>query len=404
MDGKALLLVFFALCGVGYYLSTEGLTIGTVASGPSAPPKRLSAVVDLRHEAIRAELAREGQDLSDPRNYLFELNGHTVVGGPIAATEHGAPVFVSEIFQWHAYPGSKELPARVEPLPLVQNCHLSPPANKSRIANVWSGPTLQNIPVYAHFDTELDDAAVQSMAQPQMDDAEKPGLIERFRMAATVGAPTERDTDPYQLSVMDVVITETEAPVHLILQTSSGRLMWNLSLKEGVTLSGITLLGGDIVALANLPRNVPVEALTARELASCAPMREQRPLASDPVFKQVEIGLSRPSDARAVLERRSAAAEEWNQWFQFQFGVRDDSTRIGYDVAGIAALVGPLLETPEDRVGYHGFKGRTVHIVPDVLTILSEPAKADLRWRQRVQARAKSLGADSVSTTSTRTN
>lgn len=400
MDGKLLLLLFAGLCGAGWFLSQSDLSIGAPTTGPSKPPLSLAEVVDTRHQNIRQSLVRDGYDPADPNVYVFERDGREIVGGPVAATEHGHMVFLRDIYTWYLYPAVTDEPRAIETLPVQTGCTPTPPVPGARAANIFAGPTLQAVPVYAYTETELTALAEARLARVRANGLGAAPTVSDMMVATGLGGGgtiqsvslgSGNLSDPFRFSAMEIVVTETRSPVHLVLQSGEGRIMWNLSLAPGARISGVTLLGGTMSAISNLPEGVPVEVMDAAALADCGLVPTRRPLLSDPLLAGVVDGSVPPDAARPELERHEAAVEAWNVWFEAAFGIRDDATRIGHDVASIAALVGPVPTAPEARVGYHGFKGRTIWMTPAAGTVRGLRPTADAKMRTWIDRRAEEV-------------
>lgn len=406
MDGKVLLLLFAGLCGAAWYLGRDDAVIGIAQSGPSKPPLELASVVDMRHAGIRRGLVRDGYDPADPDVYVFEREGREIVGGMVAATEHGHMAFLDAIFPWYSYPSLQDEPGRLKDLALLDGCRPTAPRHGARVANVFAGPTLQRVPVYAIGAEDLDRLALRRIERVKKNGlGEGPSFTDMLAATGLSGGtnlmkPLATDVGalsaPYRFSAMEIVVTETAQPVHLVLQSAGGRILWNLSMAPGVEIAGVTLLGGAMSALANLPDGVPVEVMDADALARCDIVPARRLTRSDPLFVAVEAGDTSVAEARATLAAHAESVEAWNAWFAGVFGVRDDATRIGQDVAAIAALVGPVPATPEERVGYHGFRGRLAWITPAAETILDSEESADARLRRLVDRRAEEIAGRSL--------
>jgi len=387
---------FVGLCGLVALLSAgEGLldiSARDTATGPSAGPPREALGADLRHLNIRQDLLNGGYDLSDPASFVFERNGEQIVGGPVAATEHGHPAFLDDLYTWHAPPRVNDLPGEVRSIPTAFDCTPRAPAPGSRVANVFAGPTLQSVSLFAYRTGDL----MSFVQARQNQEAASGGMSGLLNAIATAPVPTRADATPsqsLQFSLMDVVVTETEMPVHLVLQSPHGRVMWNLSLAPGVELSGVTVLGGDISAVSNVPAEVPIDALPAADLSACGVPMAQAPLRSDPIFSEVDAGLTHPDDAEAVLETRAARVAAWEAWFRAQFGTSNRLLRIGYDTASIAALVGPIPQSAEQRVGYHGFRMRPVHITDHDGALVAVPDRAGRALRDVINEISQTANA-----------
>ncbi|PRY24976.1 hypothetical protein CLV78_102150 [Aliiruegeria haliotis] len=399
MDGKVLLVMFAALFGGVYFLGQQEFSLGG-GSPTTSRPVGTGMVVDLRHQAIRQTLVREGYDLNDPASFVREVDGREIVGGPVAATEHLRPVFIDEVMEAYADPVASEVPARPVQVAAREDCTFTPPARKARLANIFSNGTLESISLYA-FD-EIDVTLAARAAQDRRKSAAAAPAASTGGMVAFSGGQTDGGPVPFwqqvQYTVMEVVVTEVEHPVHLVLQAGAGRVLWNIHKVGDARISGVSLLGGEAPGVANLPRSVPVEILDNADLVRCGIDRTRLPLATDPVFTVIDAGTVSEARARAGLEERAARVERWNEWFAGQFGLRSDTTRIGYDEAAIMAVVGPLPTSAEDRVQYHSLKGARVTMGETGYVITRTPMRArqaiDRMVKDQVEVLAQTAKAE----------
>lgn len=393
MDGRLLLLVAAALIGAIIYAGATDLELVAAETGPAEAPSRAPDTTDPRHENIRAALHAQGRDLQDPASFIVEHGGFEIVGGAVAATEHDRVVWLTDVFPWHKTPEPEIKPSKIRALPHLPGCDPAGPAPGSRLANVFAHQTLRTIPIWGYSEAELVAEAERLIAHTRAGTSPGPSaaLADTFDFdALDAASPVDR----FQFSIMDVAVTETHQPVHLVLQTGRGRILWNLSLAPGAQISGVTLLGGTMVALANLPKGVPVEIMTGESLEACDVRPARAWLRSDPIFAAVDAGLMTAEDAREESARHALDVEAWNLWFEDRFGLRDDETRIGYDMGSIAALVGPI-PRPEARVGWHGIDRRPILMSAHHNTILYTKSGPSARLKLRVEKRAKKiLGAD----------
>lgn len=145
------------------------------------------------------------------------------------------------------------------------------------------------------------------------------------------------------LDNLDIAVTETRGPVHLVVQVTRPRLLVNLHLAPGARLSRVTLLGGATLALANLPEGVPVEMVTAEGLAACG----LNPAALD-------IG----DDAVPARDRRA-----FDDWFLRHFLRAPGHGLAGQDGA-IVAVTGRPPADPAARAVFRPLDGAVLHIGP----------------------------------------
>lgn len=409
MDGRLLLVGCVAIIGGAWLLGVKEIRIGP-SGGPSERVAASALVTDLRHNEIAQGLRREGYDLSDPASYVRQRDGLWVVGGPVADTEHGRPVFIESVMAGYHRPVVSEVPGKITHASVPDGCRFAAPARGSRVANVFSNASLHHASFYAFDEADLDPLALRYLEKQSEEGAmQAPGLMSIAAKIAeqanqVQAMPSRTKSGEFQYKVTEVVITETETPVHLVLQGGAGRVLWNLHLAEGAEISGVSLLGGRLPAVANLPRGVRVEILDEAGLAACGVTRVRRPLESDPVFAAVDEGALTPERARAGLADMLRQSEAWNAWFEDQFGVRSDQTRIGHDEAAIMAVVGPLPASPEARVQHHTLRRAPVVMARADEAFGKDPGAAETRVSRLARERAEALTAEAAAMAGETTN
>ncbi|MDV7142799.1 hypothetical protein R3X27_08895 [Tropicimonas sp. TH_r6] len=380
MDGRFLLLTGAALIG-GSWL------IGTMGTGDETGP---DPVVQA-HAGLAAELAAAGRDLSDPGAYLVAMKEGVSVAGPVAATEHGAPAFIEAVVAGYARPDPAELPGRVGEIAATDGCAPARPASGSRIAHVESGLPVASVSFHAWRADELDPAVADRVETVSL---ETGGVLDFLAELAGTGGAAPEPTDPWRYRLMDVAISEAAAPVHLVLEAGSERVLWNIHSSAGVELSGVTLLGGTLPAIANLPNAVPVDILDATALAECGLVQAHAPRANDPIFDLVATGRLPVETARGQLQARAETAAAWDAWFTAQFGIGADALRIGHAQGGQLALVGPIPAQPLLRVPYRGLAGAQVAVLAGTATLIAMPEAADDEMGQLVEDLARVTKAE----------
>jgi len=155
--------------------------------------------------------------------------------------------------------------------------------------------------------------------------------------------------DPYEM--IDVVITEQSAPVHLVL-SAAGQIIWNIVPADGAQVSHVTLLGQKDIGVANLPEGVPITAFDARMMKKCK---------IDPVNK--------PKDNWRLKSRSVKYFNEYKRRFaKFDNWVRaaHRGYSVDHKVDGVTfshVLIGPPPQTLGERVPYRGIGQSHVQIV-----------------------------------------
>jgi hypothetical protein len=260
-------------------------------------------------------------------DFLIDGPEGLVAEGPIAAMAGNAPVFIRDVAIGHSASVAGDVPAEITTIRPIMGCLLTPPLTGSVVGHVVAGQSDLVLGLMTYDDGDLA-AAVQ-------------GYVDAYREAATperaesvpVAVPTGLAYQSY-----DVLVTETSAPVYLVLQTGPGNRIWNIHTAPGVRIERVVLLGGSQVGVANLDPVVPVEVILLDGLSACG-IRPALPL--NPAHALVAAAAAGDASAASRLATHDEAAAAYGQWFLDTFGVMAGPSRIGFD-RGIASLVGPV--------------------------------------------------------------
>lgn len=166
--------------------------------------------------------------------------------------------------------------------------------------------------------------------------------------------------DPYNL--VDVVITETSAPVHLVL-SAHDQIIWNIVAAEGVQVSHVTLLGNKDVGVANLSADVPITAFDARMMKKCK---------IDPVNRPLKTWILARRSKQHFNGYKSRFAQ-FNAWVMRGHGRYSQAHRVeGTKFSHV--LIGPPPQTLGTRVPYRGIGQSHVQMVSNVPIEIMEKA------------------------------
>lgn len=249
------------------------------------------------------------------------------------------------------HPGRQRKPQRPADYRMqryVTGCLPRPPQEGERIVNASIGHTLNPSDLHAYSEVE--------MAEDTQD-----WLAAHFKRPRTVSEKTiVRDHD---VPVADIAITDTSAPIYLILQHRSGRVLWNIHTAPGVTIGHIVTVGADTVALNPPPGDYDVEFLRAG--TDCIPAVAREPQLWWRIFKKLdqEREDAYRDEEKAEIERRREALftahEAYDTWFREAFGRPSEQGVVGFDLTDYL-LAGPPPASPEARVTYRPVHGATV--------------------------------------------
>jgi len=266
-------------------------------------------------------------------------------------------------------PGS---PWNVKKIPFNKDCNFRKPKGTELVQSV-------NI-----------EAATRIAAVRALDDKH---MVEGFERSieASVGRgrPLEKiEAQSGKMGQIDVLITATDAPVYLILQTFTDQMVWNLNLAPDVTLAHVAVIGGTASAVAGVPEGVRVEMLRVSDFVyrrtkeeaeenpgpnPCYTKPWRKPQPHWGTNKLAQAGDTRQAQNMLYYDKGYAA---YNDWYTAAFG-QDTQTNIVSAQRGSHALVGPLPESPME---VKSLNGRTLIISPrdHVLTGSTQENQATL--------------------------
>lgn len=245
-----------------------------------------------------------------------------LASGPVAAIAGNEPVPSDAVISGYSTRSSGAVPAEITTIRPILGCQTTRPMAGTVVGHVTAGQSGMPIGMATYGDGHLA-LAVQD-------------FVDIYRKLGPDSGITL--TGP-RFEVYDVAVTETGAPVYLILENRSGNRIWNIHAAEGVRIERVVLLGGDQAGVANLDPVVPVEVILAPGLAECGILPAYPPTPgqiadADPVEGVQPMTPSKIAEAMVL-------ADAYDVWFHDSFGVKAGESRIGFDRGTISA-VGPL--------------------------------------------------------------
>jgi hypothetical protein len=316
-----------------------GIVLGAVAYVIRNPDLRdqilpASATGFLREKGALAALGAPDGDVligATPQDFLIETSGGLVADGPIAAAGGSQPVFIKDVLSGHSADPGSDIPAEITTIRPILGCQLTRPLGGTVIGHVTSTSSPLKLALTTSSDSDLA-AAVQDYVD----------AYRKFGAGARLPASGPR----YQSH--DVAVTETAAPVYLVLENLAGNRIWNIHLADGVQIERVVLLGGNQSGVANLDPVVPVEVILAEGLAECG---------IDPAYVPGPSPISgvQPTPDAATRSR----ADAYDIWFRDTFDVLAGESRLGF-AEGAVTLVGPVPSGSESKAVYVSIKGARV--------------------------------------------
>lgn len=258
------------------------------------------------------------EDLAD----LADTPAGLVASPRIAATAGNLPVPIDEVLSSHSPSDAKAVPAEITTIRPILGCRPTRPMAETLVGHVTAGESGMPLGMTTYGDLHLAEA-VQA-------------FVDAYRLVGPDGVITLAAP---RFQAYDVVVTETRAPVYLVLETGSGNRIWNIHVAEGVRIERVVLLGGDQAGVANLDPLIPVEVILGPGLADCGIVPAYAPTMGQMADTDPGEGVKPMSMSDA--DRALGLAEAYDIWFRDSFGVRAGESRIGFDV-GSVSLVGPV--------------------------------------------------------------
>jgi hypothetical protein len=226
--------------------------------------------------------------------------------------------------------GPSAAPARIEPLD-TSSCVMTKPAPDAIVRHVF---------------VEQGAGAPPLFVLPQ---------------GASAGAEAAR------LRVVNVAVTETSAPVHLVL-ASERSVIWNIVAAPEARVSGVTALSGASLGVANAPADARIEALYGEALSRCEVVPARRP--------QKDWGLAREARAGGLalarFEARNAQADVYDAWVRKWFGAPSAEAPPIAPMSAGAVLVGPMPSSPAGRIPMKALQGATLKLSIDGRLIVGD--------------------------------
>ncbi|MEM9707781.1 MAG: hypothetical protein AAF871_03250 [Pseudomonadota bacterium] len=231
-----------------------------------------------------------------------------------------------------------EHPARVLASPAEANCQVPALAagQKMAKAQVFDGITPSGYHVVT--DRELASGASGYVADLQ-------------RTSDPMKERASGDTKP--TPVVNVVLTDTSAPLYLVLQGATQALLWNLHAADGVEVARIVLVGNPGQAVHPLSEDTPVHFLEMQ--SGCAPQPWRAVASHWDLFHRAGVS----STSEDFEGRARDMHGRYEAWFSATFGTASEPDTVGAFTAS-HVLVGPMPATPEARATYRSLEGALI--------------------------------------------
>lgn len=319
----------------------------------------------------------------EPGKQLFRHGGIEEARGPIADSAEG-PVFISEILTEPTRSEIEGKPVLGLPVERVENCQRSRPVSGSKTYHIYAGKSDVKVKYYLISKWSIHDGAKRFL-HDWMSEGE-----------AFYAYSSRRDTSP---EIVNVVVTDTSNPVHLVLHNAEHAMVWNVHKNKGTQISGVTMLNGSANAIANLDPQVPVEVFDRYAMKDCDVVPKFPAIEGPPANISVWVD-DAPKEWVSSKEeitpgqRYQIAIETYDNWFRSRFSQGAAQARTGfYKVPVQVALASPKPATP---VQFSSLAGAQLRVSSDnvVLGLTDQSYKKD--YEEFVNAKLRVLAGGDI--------
>ena len=316
----------------------------------------------------------------NPADYLADTAGGLAATGPLAAVAGNRPVFIDEVVSGYTTRIASSVPAEITTIRPILGCFLTAPLPGTVVGHARAGRSDLPLALSTYNDRHLA-AAVQT-------------FVDDYRATGTA-TPVIDPAIAYQ--AYDVAVTETSAPVYLVLETGPGNRIWNLHLAEGVRIERVVLLGGGQAGIANLDPVVPVEVILGDGLDACG-IRPAHTL--NPGHQLLQPAADRSltrTEAEALLASHQAEVMAYDIWLRDSFDIPTGSGRIGFDV-GTVSVIGPVPDQVGALASYAPLAAARIRTTQDTFFEINGQVEQGSDFASRVVAIATAFAFGNLAT------
>ncbi|MCU0907308.1 MAG: hypothetical protein MUF73_07645 [Rhodobacteraceae bacterium] len=304
------------------------------------------------------------RDVTDPAQTVrVDFYGDRVTTPGVAG--QGREVYLLSALLADGTPRTSERPATFVPGRAVENCTPRRPAADEALVAVQTFEGGQDTPVWLATDADL--------ARETRYWVEQRALRNAF-----TGSTPNRPMDP--ANRIDVIVTDTSAPVYLVLQNGVSGTLWHVVTAPGVRIAHVAAVGPGGLGVSLPDPATPVEFVEA-----CAPRPAREPAPHWDLFHRIGSG-----------PEYEAKAREWfaayDGWFRAAFGQGVEAVTYGAFAAD-HVLAGPLPAAP---VPWRPFHGATVVQGPSGTAFAGTKAEAERHFSAAQTALATAAAGGSL--------
>ncbi|MEM8870738.1 MAG: hypothetical protein AAGE38_10085 [Pseudomonadota bacterium] len=348
---------------------TEDLpeVVKPASATPSGPGSALSALlggvgaVPLSGHPAQASPKRESQT-------------GRVWASPTVLNDSRAAVAISEIVEDYVAPGPADMLAEARLFDKSPVCWFKSPEPGQKVVSVNLEQALHPAPVTAFNTVEMVEAVTRTVE----------------RVTRKNGQETELHLAAGDVRVVDVFVTDSSAPIYLVLQSLAANIIWNIHTAGDATVAHAALVGPGVSGIIVDSDQTKVEAMVISDfvgshrfgaddtIRDCMirPWRKPRP--EWQAWQKAERGNQLMTNQ---IESYAKGYAAYDAWFTRVFGTSAAAGTLSAQGAS-HVLVGPI---PDTKLSYRPISGAEAQIVRTDHVILGD---ADTR---RAEAQAQHL-------------
>ncbi len=176
----------------------------------------------------------------------------TVFGASYAASQSGTPIALDSIMVGFQPTGPDTPIGAPEFFEYNSECTLRPVGTAEKFINVNVGYAQNEAPVQM-LDDAVIHASLEDAIKEAIGDGHSPGMLSVARGGR---------------SAIDVIVTDTSAPLYMMLQTLGGNIIWNIHAAPGVEIAHIALVANASSGLTGNIGDASFEAIRAADFGN----------------------------------------------------------------------------------------------------------------------------------------
>lgn len=316
-----------------------------------ALPNDLKAFVGLPVDATQIVSVAEDDSTPEAAPDTTSYTG-AILPSPQVANLANDPLTLADIATDVALPTPDTALGNIIPFDRNVSCRLRRPLGEERVVNV-----------------RLEDGLLPAPLQAIPHAALAERLLQNVKAVTQDRRPTDRDgrvTGAFE--TVDVFLTDTSAPLYVVLQNMGDGILWNLHLASDVQVAHVALISEGYPAVVNLPANASLDGLHVSDFVGrhqfgaddtvrdCM-IRPWRKPAADWTAQQ------KAAEGNALFQNQMTSYTKghaaFNAWYTQTLGV-DATEHVIAPRSAAHVLIGPVPSAP---IAYQSITGRDVHVM-----------------------------------------